>query len=628
MPSRPRTQFIASLDGTALLLRHRPRQAAGRHSVLLGHAMSIHSGLLDDLMEQFSAAGCDVWAGDLRGHGGSVSARAPLAHLSPDGGWDRLIDDMDAFARVAFDGVPTRHRVMVGGVMSCQVMLSLLLRHPDRAGQLVMAPPTPHRAGASRLASAFLGLRRLTHALDQPDPQVMHHIYGFLKGGLPPGARDVDVISARPEVIARILDDPRGFPTPTLGYWLAVLPGLQHAWDQRHAALEAALRVLIVSSPDDPHLNGPQFAPQVRGWFQDHGVRDVRYLSLPGTRSNPMVDARHVPFAARVMDWLYEADAEALPPPPGAEVPAEGGVPSPYAAAIGVIGLPADAAAPELPDLIRLCYDALDDEARWIELIYRLCLASEQDAPQVERLLEQVQPHWQRSFELREELRKAATLGVLYAEVIDRLALGVALLDADGRLRHANAAFRATLAALMPDPGGAGPEAAVARLLAAQPGTGAGTEGGERPVLWDGLAIGVSFVPASLQHASLRQSDRAPRGPAPRLMVLRDPGQTATAGDDRAGLLSLAFGLTGQESAVALGLAEGLSTEAIGERLAIGDSTVRSHLKQVFSKMQVSSRTELASRIMASPIGWLSPGPRGAGLSPTVAPPADWTRLP
>lgn len=585
--------------------------------------MSIHSGLLDDLMEQFSAAGCDVWAGDLRGHGGSVSARAPLAHLHPDDGWTRLVDDMDEFARVAFEGVPVRHRVMVGGTMACQVMLSLLLRHPDRAGQLVMAPPTPHRAGVNRLASAFLRLRRLTHALDQPDPQVMHHIYGFLRGGLSPGARDVDVISTHADVIARILDDPRGFPTPTLGYWLAVLPGMQQAWGQSHAMLEATLRVLIVSSPDDPHLNGGHFAPQIRDWFQERGVKDVRYLNLPGTRANPMVDARHAPFAARVMDWLEDAESDALSLP-GTEVPTTSDVPSAYAAAINRIGLPADVAAPDLPELIHLCYEALDDEARWIELIYRLCLASEKDDHKVERLLEQVQPHWQRSFELREELHRAATLGVLYAEVIDRLALGVALLNADGRLRHANAALHATLQALMPDLGAAGAEAAIARLLAAQAavsqrvGDEADAHRAEMPILWEDQAIGISFVPASL-----RQNQPKSRGPSPRLLVLRGPGQGAASGDDRAGLLSLAFGLTGQESAVALGLAEGLSTEAIAERLGIGESTVRSHLKQVFSKMQVSSRTELASRIMASPIGWLSPGPRG-----DVAPPAAWTRLP
>lgn len=162
---------------------------------------------------------------------------------------------MQAFARRAFQDVVPEDRVKLGGVISCQMILSLLQRQPDAARYLVMAPPTPIRVGATRFATSFLKMRRLTRPLDRPDPQIRHHIYAFLKANLPPGPGDADVISAFPEVIAAILADPRGFPTPMLGYWLAVVPGLQRPWDRiKPGELDPALRVLLISSPRRPAI--------------------------------------------------------------------------------------------------------------------------------------------------------------------------------------------------------------------------------------------------------------------------------------------------------------------------------------------------------------------------------------
>src|SRR5690606_7696978 len=109
-----------------------------------------------------------VWAGDLRGHGGSVSQRAPLAHLDPSAGWEQLVEDTLHFAKLAFAGVPRDQRVLVGGGISGHLMLDALSRDPGLARHLVMAGPTPRQTGIMRLASSFMRQRALTHAPDRP----------------------------------------------------------------------------------------------------------------------------------------------------------------------------------------------------------------------------------------------------------------------------------------------------------------------------------------------------------------------------------------------------------------------------------------------------------------------------
>ena len=57
------------------------------------------------------------------------------------------------------------------------------------------------------------------------------------------------------------------------------------------------------------------------------------------------------------------------------------------------------------------------------------------------------------------------------------------------------------------------------------------------------------------------------------------------------------FGLTVRESEVAAFLVEGLSNQAMADALCISEHTVKSHLKTIFRKMGVASRTQAIARI-------------------------------
>lgn len=607
------TRMIASADGTPLLIRRLSASRQFGPAILMGHGPTVHSGLLDGTMRAFALADATVWAGDLRGHGGSVSGRAPAVHLEPAGGWDRLVDDMAMFAREAFRGVPLSQRVLVGGGMSGHVMLDLLRRDPDLARHLVMAGPTPPQPALARLISAFLSVRRISRPLDRPDPQMLHHLYGFLRAQLPPGSVNADTITADPETLQRILDDPHGFPTPTLGYWLTVLPGLHALWTGiEKGDLPADLRVLVLTGPEDPQTRGGRLTPRIRDWFTSRGIADCRVAMIPGVRANILIDAPRLPVVPTILDWhsgqaaAGEADSPWPTPDTAASLP---DLAEAYLPALQALGLAPQGGLPPLPMLIDLCYAALDDDSRWIELLYRLCLIGESDDQKVEQVLEALHPHWQRAFELREELRQAATMGRLYHDLIDRLDLGVAVLDPEGRLRHHNPAYARALARLTD---AQTPEAidSITRTLAAGQ-TGVGLL--DRPVQYQGRVIGVSFVPASLR------GNRHTVEPMGRLLVLRAPDPSVHDRSHRAGLLALAHGLTGKEGAVALHLAEGLGTSAIADAMGVSEHTVRSHLKQVFDKMHVSSRIELTHRLLSGPLGWLAvpvdcmPDPTGPG---------------
>ncbi|MES9609316.1 LuxR C-terminal-related transcriptional regulator, partial [Actinomadura sp. NPDC000929] len=59
--------------------------------------------------------------------------------------------------------------------------------------------------------------------------------------------------------------------------------------------------------------------------------------------------------------------------------------------------------------------------------------------------------------------------------------------------------------------------------------------------------------------------------------------------------------LTPTERKIAALIAEGLTNPQIAEREFISRYTVETHLKRVFAKMSVRSRTELAARVLSGP---------------------------
>jgi DNA-binding NarL/FixJ family response regulator len=67
-------------------------------------------------------------------------------------------------------------------------------------------------------------------------------------------------------------------------------------------------------------------------------------------------------------------------------------------------------------------------------------------------------------------------------------------------------------------------------------------------------------------------------------------------------------GLTARELDVVRLVVDGLSNDEIGVRLGIGAKTVESHLRRMFERLGIGSRTELATRALRE--GWLDVPPR------------------
>ncbi len=221
-------------------------------------------------------------------------------------------------------------------------------------------------------------------------------------------------------------------------------------------------------------------------------------------------------------------------------------------------------------------------------------------------------PHLQRALQVHGRLAQGAALTGALAEGLDRLSLGVVVLDAAGRALHLNRAAETVVArrdGLWLD--GAGRLGAVGRgearrleRLVAGAALGAAATGapGSDPAAAGGMvrvgragggsayAVLVSRLSAG-RFAEFRTLGRVPAV----LVLVRDPdGETRPA----PAVLAQLYGLTPSEGRLAAALAVGERLGDYAERAGISLNTVRFHLKAVFAKTGTASQAALAARLL------------------------------
>ena len=602
------TRNLVTPDGVSLVSRRIAARLPWRGTVHVGHGQSHHALSLAPLLSGLAARGWTAHATDLRGHGHSASARAPLGHMEVGTGWDRLVSDMRLALTDAFDGVPWDRRLVIAPNIAAALAFEVLKSWPDLAARIVLvAPPTmsPAILGLGRM---FMATRVRLRPADAPDDLALHQMYTFLAAQLP-GRRDlIDVVSSDRTITDALIADPLSWPVPTSGYFHELFRGLARAWTTTGAAMaRPGTRVLVLHGDEDPVTANGAFLDPLQRLLRQIGVQHIVSHRIAGGRSGLILEEERFGLSSAILDWASSDAPDRLPQITAKTRPAPAQVTQGVLERLGID----DPAQPLAEDaLVELCYRAIDDESRWIELMYRLAhaLDDEQRLPKdrFEAVIAALMPHWERSFTLNRQIAQAAAVGVVLQNVIDRFRIGVAIVDADLGVLFANATFARQLGGSARDD--ATDSAALTSRLRAlcdvpvRDRLRGGT--GETLLLRDGEAIGFHFRPPALRQTSLH------RGGASAVVILRDDTAAPPTGEMGVDLLQLAYGLTLKEAETAMGLLDGLSAEAIGTRLDVSVNTVRTHLKRVYEKTGVQTQTELVARLLRGPLGLVVGPPR------------------
>lgn len=249
-----------------------------------------------------------------------------------------------------------------------------------------------------------------------------------------------------------------------------------------------------------------------------------------------------------------------------------------------------------LSALIGLIYETATDLSLWPRLLEGLAetLAGSAATPMEPGLMACLAPHFLRAHAINQQLSQAEAERDALERVMDRLPLGMAIVDATGMVISMNRALLALTRGgeTLRMPGGrlcSQPPEALAGALQQVDKDGAADQilrlAGDAP-----LSLWVSRLAGAANHAAM-----------PRFLVLAASRSSRALSES--GLCDL-YGLTQAEARLTQHLALGRTVEEAARALEISPNTAKTHLKRVFAKVGVRRQAELLQAVYASPL-WL-----------------------
>jgi len=235
----------------------------------------------------------------------------------------------------------------------------------------------------------------------------------------------------------------------------------------------------------------------------------------------------------------------------------------------------------------------------------RLVFERKAFAPEERDFVRMIGRHVVRSRLLARALARAEARGHLASAALDRMAMGVVILDGEGRVAHLNPAARrrlgkgcgVTLAADMLE----WSSPAIDRQLRALRGRPHVTAGEPRRLASEMLRVPREdgLPPLEILAVSLEGLDLAEGGAAIALF-LSDADHAA---ETPASVLMRLYGLTAAESRVAGEILRGSGIDEAAGRLGLKRETVRTHLKHIFTKVGTTRQADLVRLLLTGAAG-------------------------
>jgi len=301
------SQQVSTDSGTRLVAYRWPAQGETLACLVIVHGMGEHARRYARLAEHLAAAGIEVHAFDLRGHGATTRS-SDHGDLGERCSWQTLVDDVQRVRQRAAghtDGAPI---FLFGHSLGSFITLTVLEQHgPMYAGAILSGTDHPSalrcRAAAllARIECARIGPGGASNTLQRlvigAYDRRLARYYGPVRENAWLSSDDtaVDAYNADPDC---------GFALRA-GAWHTLLRGIAGTSSaHRQRRLPMDLPLLIVAGRDDPMGNFGRGPQRVARALDCDGQRDLELRLYDGQRHELLHDTHADTVIADIRRWL------------------------------------------------------------------------------------------------------------------------------------------------------------------------------------------------------------------------------------------------------------------------------------------------------------------------------------
>jgi alpha-beta hydrolase superfamily lysophospholipase len=276
---------------------------AVRGVVQIAHGMAEYAARYDGVARALVDAGYAVYAGDHRGHGGSVREDADLGRLGP-AGWKGVLCDLHVLSDTIRATHPAQPLFLLGHSWGSMLGQAYAQQWGSELKGLILSGSN----GADPLVAPGVLLARLVVACRGADRQAVlldKLSVGSLNKAFEPGATGKEWLSRDPEEVRRYVDDPRcGFPCPN-SFFLELLRLLHATWKRSaEARIPRDLPVLTITGTADPVSRGGRGIRALAARYRGLGLADVTERYYESARHEVFNDPARDEAIRDLIVWL------------------------------------------------------------------------------------------------------------------------------------------------------------------------------------------------------------------------------------------------------------------------------------------------------------------------------------
>jgi alpha-beta hydrolase superfamily lysophospholipase len=299
------TFTLSTADGTQLHVNRWLPDGPAKAVVQVAHGMAEHSDRYARFARRLTDAGYAVYAGDIRGHGGTAVRPEDAGYFADSKGWDTVVDDLRLLADHARAENPGLPFFLFGHSTGSLLARSYVIEHGEDLDGLILSGTSADQvllrlAGQviTAVQSRVLGRRHVSNLLDRI-------LFAPYNAAFRPTRTKFDWLSRDEAEVDKYVADPRCGNVFTTGFYADLASGLGTInSDRALARIRKDLPIHLASGSLDPVGAKGKGVQQVAEQYRRLGVRDVTVKLWPDARHEILNETNRDEVEAELVDWL------------------------------------------------------------------------------------------------------------------------------------------------------------------------------------------------------------------------------------------------------------------------------------------------------------------------------------